>query len=311
MTMTMTNDPEFLDELVTRYLDGEATEAEIARVESTPALVARAKQLQTIITMVASPITVPSTELDHIRATALAESAPASATPDLDARRAEKLHNHNRLLAAAAVFVFLAVGFAAVQRSVSNNTSNTAAEAGIDAASTDGTPEAKSTMLGEVDEASNGASGDDDGNDSDDMATDTRADMAAPVDDAEEMVDGTAFTEALPALDGLPDDLGEVANVLELIDRLSALKDVAKTEARFAPPSPDPFVDLCGPARQLLLEIVPNGVLAVESAPVVISGLPQQVLVATGGDGELVAVLIGDEACEILEVIDITGIDGG
>ena len=309
--MTMTNDPEFLDELVTRYLDSEATETEIARVETTPALVARAEQLQTVMTLVASPITVPTTELDHIRVTALAESAPASVVADLDARRAEKLHNRNRLLAAAAVFVFLAVGFAAVQSGVSNNTNDTAAEAGIDTASTDGTPEAESTMLSEVNEASNGDSGDDDGNDIDDMATQTGSDMAAPMDDAEEMVDDTAFTEALPALDVLPDDLGEVANLLELIDRLRALKDVAEAEARFAPPSPDPFVDLCGPARELLLELVSSGVLAVESAPVVISGLPQQVLVATGVDGELVAVLIGDKACEILEVLDITGIDGG
>ncbi|MDG1365977.1 MAG: hypothetical protein P8I99_09345 [Acidimicrobiales bacterium] len=309
--MTMTNDPEFLDELVTRYLDGEATETEIARVEATPALVARAEQLQTVITLVASPITVPTTELDHIRATALAESAPASVMPDLDARRAKKLHNRNRLLAAAAVFVFLAVGFAAVQSGVSNNTNDTAAEAGIDTASTDGTPEAESTMLSEVNEASNGDSGDDDGNDIDDMATQPGSDMAAPMDDDKEMVDDTAFTEALPALDVLPDDLGEVANLLELIDRLSALKDAAETEARFAHPSPDPFVGLCGPARELLLELVPSGVLAVERAPVDISGLPQQVLVATGVDGEVVAVLIGDEACGILEVLDITGIDGG
>ena len=111
--MTMTDDPDFLDELLSRYLDGDATDDEVARVESDPALVARAGELRAGIELVGQPVTVPTADLDRIRAAAIAQSSTTAAVTDLEHRRAEKLQRRNRFLAAAAVFVFLAVGYAA------------------------------------------------------------------------------------------------------------------------------------------------------------------------------------------------------
>jgi len=101
-----------------------------------------------------------------------------------------------------------------------------------------------------------------------------------------------------------------VQRLAELGDRLSELKETAEAEGRLAPPPPDPFGDLCVPALELLVAQLPGGVTAVETASVVIAGVPQQVSVATGLTADsIVAVLIADEVCEVLEVVDIPGID--
>ena len=312
--MTMTDDPDFLDELLTRYLDGDATDDEIARVEADPALVARVATLRTAIDLVASPITIPTADLDRIRAAAIAESATSSAVSDLDARRAQKLQNRQRILAAAAVFVFLAVGFAAIQSGVGDDGDDTTADAGSDTAADDASSDddgavAESALLGDADEAADDEG--DDGDASDDMADAAGDDMAADMDDLAEAGDEVSATEPLSALDVLPDDLGELADLAELTDQLSALRAKADAEARFAPPPLDPFDGLCEPAIGLLADLLPEGVLSVEVAPVTVSGLPQRVALATGFDGSMVAVLIADEACEILEVLDVAGIDGG
>ena len=315
--MTMTDDPDFLDELLTRYLDGEATDDEVARVEADPALLARARQLRAVVDLVASPITIPTADLDRIRAAALAQSATSSAVSDLDSRRAQKLQNRNRILAAAAVFVFLAVGFAAIQSGVGDDSDDTTADAGFDAVADDSAgddgadaAEAELALLGDADASDSGDDSADDSDAADEMADDEGDDMAASMEEAESAADDAA-AEPRETLDVLPDDLGAVGDLTELADRLSALKAEADAEARFAPPPLDPFDGLCDPALELLFELLPAGVLAVEIAPVVVSGLPQQVALATGFDGSMVAVLIADEACQILEVLDVAGIDGG
>ena len=310
--MTMTDDPDFLDELLTRYLDGEATDDEIARVEATPELVARADQLQRAIALVAAPITVPTGDLDRVRAAAIAQSATSAAVSDLDARRAQKLQNRNRILAAAAVFVFLAVGFAAVQSGVGDDDADTTADAGSDMTSDDTADdsgaEAESALLGDAD-AVNEGDGDDGGDDAADSAemADDEADMAADMDDAE-MGDDAAAAEPIEVLDILPDDLGEVADLAELSDRIAELKAEADAEARFAPAVEEDYCD--GLLAVLQAELI-AGILTAEMATVTVSGLPQRVVLATGFDGSMVAVLIAGEACEILGVLDVAGIDGG
>ena len=306
--MTMTDDPDFLDELLTRYLDGEATGDEIARVEADPELVARADQLQRAIALVAAPITVPTADLDRVRAAAIAQSATSAAVSDLDARRAQKLQNRNRILAAAAVFVFLAVGFAAVQSGVGDDDADTTADAGSDMTSDDSADdsgaEAESALLGDADTVSEG-DGDDGGDDAADSAE--MADDEADMDDAE-MGDDAAAAEPIEVLDILPDDLGEVADLAELSDRIAELKAEADAEARFAPAVEE---DYCDALLAVLQDELIAGILTAEMATVTVSGLPQRVVLATGFDGSMVAVLIADEACEILEVLDVAGIDGG
>lgn len=311
----MTDDPDFLDELLSRYLDGDATDDEVARIEADPALLARADDLRAAIELVGQPLPIPTGELDRIRAAALAQSATSTAVSDLDTRRAEKLQNRNRFLAAAAVFVFLAVGYAAVQSTGDGDGDDDTAS---DTATTDDAADAGLARSGGDDAA-------DDSDDSGDMMAEAEmadADMAADEagieeaeGDADDMAsdgdmgdDGSDDTaEELRPFDVLPDDLGVVANLTELEAKLDDLRSIAESEARFAEPTPDPADGLCDGLLAYLAEALPAGVLAVELAPVVVSGLTQQVALATGFDGTLIAVLIADDACEVLEPLEIDG----
>ncbi len=116
------------DELVSSYLDGEATPAQVARVEGDPRLLARVEEMRAAIELVSAPVSIPEFELDRIRAFAVAASDTTTVVRDLraagaDRRRGQQLRK--RVLAVAAAFVFLGVAVTAV-RSIESNTSDTA-----------------------------------------------------------------------------------------------------------------------------------------------------------------------------------------
>jgi len=311
--MTMTDDPDFLDELLTRYLDGEATDSEVARVESDAELIARVEQHRAVIDLVQSPITIPTPDLDRLRTAAIAESTTTPRVADLDILRVERLQRRNRILAVAAALVFLAVGVAAIQGTLDNDTEATTANASFDtmsqgdadsgAAEADSaTAEALSAPLGDSADAGASLADSNDEEAGDDMATAAEMGSADGSDDAADEAD------PLQNVAALPDDLGAVADLEELGDQLAEL--LAAAGDRFTPPPADPFGDLCSPAVDVLLRQLPDGVLAVETAPVVIAGVPRQVAVATGvGFGSLVVVLVVDEACDVVEMLDVPGID--
>lgn len=300
----MTDDPDFLDELLTRYLDGEATESEVARVESDAELIARVEQHRAVIDLVQSPITIPTLDLDRVRAAAIAESTTTSQVADLDILRVERLQRRNRILAVAAALVFLAVGVAAVQGTLDNDTEDTTATASFDSTSQgdadSAAAEALSAPLGDAAEADASLADSTDEEAGDDMATGAEMDSADGSDDAAD--------EAAPLqiADVLPDDLGAVADFEALRDQLAEL--LAAAGDRFTPPPADPFGDLCSPTVDVLLGQLPDGVLAVETAPVVVAGVPRQVAVATGF-GSMVVVVVADEACDVVEMLDVPGID--
>ena len=302
--MTMTDDPDFLDELLTRYLDGEATESEVARVESDAELIARVEQHRAVIDLVQSPITIPTLDLDRVRAAAIAESTTTSQVADLDILRVERLQRRNRILAVAAALVFLAVGVTALQGTLDNDTEDTTATASFDSTSQgdadSAAAEALSAPLGDAAEADASLADSTDEEAGDDMATGAEMDSADGSDDAAD--------EAAPLqiADVLPDDLGAVADFEALRDQLAEL--LAAAGDRFTPPPADPFGDLCSPMVDVLLGQLPDGVLAVETAPVVVAGAPRQVAVATGF-GSLVVVVVADEACDVVEMLDVPGID--
>lgn len=309
--MTMTDDPDFLDELLTRYLDGEATESEVARVESDAELIARVEQHRAVIDLVQSPITIPTLDLDRVRAAAIAESTTTSQVADLDILRVERLQRRNRILAVAAALVVLAVGVAAIQGTLDNDTEATTANASFDtmsqgdadsgAAEADSaTAEALSAPLGDAAEADASLADSTDEEAGADMAT------AAEMDSADGSDDAADEAAPLQIADVLPDDLGAVADLEALRDRLAEL--LAAAGDRFTPPPADPFGDLCSPTVDVLLGQLPDGVLAVETAPVVVAGVPRQVAVATGF-GSLVVVVVADEACDVVEMLDVPGID--
>ena len=108
--MTMTDDPHDLDELLSRYLDGDATERERARIESDPALSARIAHMRDAIDLVGAAVDVPTFDLERIRSLAVTQRPTPTAVTDMtEARRQRGRLTRSRLLAAAAAFVLLAV----------------------------------------------------------------------------------------------------------------------------------------------------------------------------------------------------------
>ena len=96
------------DELISAYLDGEATPAEVAEVEADDALLARAEQLRAVRDAVAAPVTPPAADQrDQLISAALAVADASDA-----ARHEAKvvpLHRPRRvLLAVAAAAILLA-----------------------------------------------------------------------------------------------------------------------------------------------------------------------------------------------------------
>jgi hypothetical protein len=114
-------DPDPVDELVSAYLDGEATPEEVARIEADAALRARVEDLRAVATAVAAPVDPPPGEVrDAHVAAALAAAddhavpAPPLAPPvDLAAERAGR-DRHRRRLVALSVAAAVLVGVLAV-----------------------------------------------------------------------------------------------------------------------------------------------------------------------------------------------------
>lgn len=101
------------DELVSAYLDGEATPAEVARVEAEPALRARAAELRKISQAVgAVPPTSEAARARHLAVALQARDAGASAATvvDLDRARARRVRSWLLGAAAAVAAVVLAAG---------------------------------------------------------------------------------------------------------------------------------------------------------------------------------------------------------
>ena len=118
------------DELVSAYLDGEATPAEIAEVEQDDALMARVEQLRAVRDAVAEPVAPMPAELrDQMIGTALAVS-DADSAQRRDARIVPIHRRRETLLAvAAAVMLLAAVVSAGLIASRGGDDAETAADA--------------------------------------------------------------------------------------------------------------------------------------------------------------------------------------
>ncbi len=131
------------DELVSAYIDGEATAAEVALVEADPTLLARVAHYRAIAEVVASPPPAPSAEA---REAAIAAALGASTTSKkvtslapIQQRRSRFANQKAMVLSAAAVLLVLFLGVAVVSN-LSGNDSQDTASAGdttTDAAETD------------------------------------------------------------------------------------------------------------------------------------------------------------------------------
>ena len=102
--------PQELDELASAYLDGEATPAEAALVESDPRMQALVEELRAVRDLLAAPVEVPSDEVrDQMIARALDHRAPV-VSMETARRRMRAIPPQARvILAAAAVVAAIAV----------------------------------------------------------------------------------------------------------------------------------------------------------------------------------------------------------
>jgi hypothetical protein len=194
-------DPDFRDDLVTAYLDGEATPDERALVEADPDLIERATLLRAVSDLVAAPVDIDRVLRNaHIDA-AVAASTTAQNVIAIDTRRAR--WRDARVLSAAAVVLaaLVAVPIALGSRDRSDDTAT--AISSINRLADDSTARLESS---DVSDGSAGAAG------------------AAQADDSDMAEAAVAPAEPLA--------LGPVTDVEDLETRVRAL------ESRLAPAAP-------------------------------------------------------------------------
>lgn len=214
------------DELVSSYLDHEATPGEVARVEGDPRLMARVKEMRAAIAFVATPPPLPEAALDRIRATAMAAvgsetSASTAPVVDMATARIKRLERRNRVLAvAAAVLLFggLIGGIGFLGTSEGDDSAGAGSSEGSSDDS-DGDESSFGTMTDSNDSAS------DVGTDAQEAELTAEVDMESGADESADDSSDSALTEGDEAairlqknssFDPLPDNLGVYASAEEL-----------------------------------------------------------------------------------------------
>ncbi|MEM9201581.1 MAG: hypothetical protein AAGC53_07965 [Actinomycetota bacterium] len=315
--MTMTDEPDSVDELISRYLDGEATDAEIARIESNPALRARAESMRTAIELVASPVAIPEAALDQIRAAVVAASPSTSEqVTDLEAAAAERrarAERRGRVMAVAAACVLLAVGVVAVRSLPGGDDADETTDAGaVDTTSADdgadstadGDFSLNAESLSSSASASASAMADEsevEMAEADDMAEEAMPEEAMPEEDGADSAesesdaagDEVAESSVVPPqlfarTDQLNDELGTYADADALVADVVATYGDARQAAPFVGTDE---IGLCTEAEQLLLDELVSDPLGFETASADLAGDPVIVIIGSDIDGNL-AVLI-------------------
>ena len=171
------------DELISSYIDGEATLDEVARIQADPELLARVQEFEAAKDLLSSPVPpLPESDVDRLIDNALWQSTTSDRITDLSAVRAMRRFNPQRLTTIAATLVLLA-GVVGVLIALNNS------GAGDEIASTT----ADSSEMAD----------DYVGDDGDDIAEDD-SDMADSVDDMAESEDDMA--DSMPESDMAEDD---------------------------------------------------------------------------------------------------------
>ena len=176
------------DELISSYIDGEATLDEVARIQADPELRTRIQEFETARDLLSTPVTpLPESDVDRLIDNALWQSTTSDRITDLSAVRAMRSFNPQRLATIAATLVLLAGVVGAL---IALNS-----DSGDEIASTS----ADSSEM--ADESF--------GDDGDDMAA-SDSDMADSVDDMADDGDlaesGADMAEAMPESDMAEDD---------------------------------------------------------------------------------------------------------
>ena len=262
----MNDNTDALDELVSRYLDAEVTAEEAARVESDPELLARADAMRAAIEAIATPVDIPTVDLDRRRTLALDAHPTSAQITDLSTARARTVERRNRFVAVAAGVVLLAVAFTAIQRLDLNDDDQAdfATESNESGGQTSAAVDDPLEMF------------------SDDMALEETA--ADTVEEAAEMDDGVgaggdAAAIEETSIDMLPDELAPVETAGDVV----AIVDKAYADVPGISFSGDPFDGICPEAIRLITDLQPDTTVSVESAVVRVDAELLTVLVALTG----------------------------
>ena len=97
------------DELISSYIDGEATLDEVARIQADPELRARIQEFEAAKDLLSTPVTpLPEADVDRLIDNALWQSTTSDRITDLSAVRAMRTFSPQRLATIAATLVLLA-----------------------------------------------------------------------------------------------------------------------------------------------------------------------------------------------------------
>ena len=97
------------DELISSYIDGEATLDEVTRIQADPELLARVQEFEAAAELLSTPVTpLPQSDVDRLIDNALWQSTTSDRITDLSAVRASRIFQPQRLVTIAATLVLLA-----------------------------------------------------------------------------------------------------------------------------------------------------------------------------------------------------------
>ena len=204
------------DELISSYIDGEATLDEVARIQADPELRARIQEFEAARDLLSTPVTpLPESDVDRLIDNALWQSTTSDRITDLSAVRAMRTFSPQRLATIAATLVLLA-GVVGALIALNNS----------------GTDDEMSATTADSAEMADDYVGDD----GDDMAEpyDSGDDMADDGDMAESDDDMAAAMPESDEMAGYDDDMAEPNDSEQSVadDQTAATTTVAAVDSR-------------------------------------------------------------------------------
>ena len=287
--MTMSDESDSVDQLISRYLDGEATDEETARIERDPDLLDRVTSVRVAIEAIAAPVEIPTTELDQIRLGVVEQSATTEKVTDLDAaaaRRDLRLQRGNRMMSVAAACVLLAIGVVAARSLPGNQGDNVATE---------------SFDAGDMDMDMN-----DDALETFSAADDAAVSEASPTAGEATAEDSAASIPPFASVDLLPETLPapkDAETLAESIADAYRAQDGAESGVDIA--EADQYADSCLAAVDVALGTNRFEAATIEWATTELDGVVVTIAVVVGTDGSIAILRTPVDDCEPVELVAV------
>jgi len=299
------------DEIISSYLDGEATPSQVARIRSDPSWMQRASELRAAATLAAGPVTALDPDVvDRMIATAIDAGQVPDNVTDLSAARRSRLP---QVLTVAAAIVMLALAVPIV-RSIGDSSGNSdSAATSFDASS------ASDTAAAEVDEnlaQAESALAPKSVSPTTTAATSIAADSApaAVIADGADLSTSPGLPPANQAeFDPLPDRLPDFADIESLRRELSTRYGSAPIPPSESSSGASPS-EISPQCADLLADFASNNtILSSTSAPesftdfalVSVNGTTDLVALIQLEPGRAVALLVDASACEGVRLVEV------